>query len=97
MLGVFRVNERTREIYGRIFRSEIWEAPTALGPRRWSVYKCACGERGGPLREDACRRLLDLVNSRRDFGTGIPQEFYNSIFGNRLKRRFLLVENRLRG
>lgn len=46
----------------------------------------------GPLREDACRRLLDLVNSRRDFGTGIPQEFYNSIFGNRLKRRFLLVE-----
>lgn len=68
MLGVFRVNERTREIYGRIFRSEIWEAPTALG--RWSVYKCACWTQQGP-NKDACRRLLDLVNSR-DFGTGIP-------------------------
>lgn len=52
MLGVFRVNERTREIYGRIFRSEIWEAPTALGPRRWSVYKCVSGN-----EEDPCERM----------------------------------------
>lgn len=66
MLGVFRVNERTREIYGRIFRSEIWEAPTALG--RWSVYKCACWTTR--TLTDTRRRLLDLVNSR-DFGTGI--------------------------
>lgn len=68
MLGVFRVNERTREIYGRIFRSEIWEALGQLldGGRSINVPL-------GTTRTltDACRRLLDLVNSR-DSGTGIP-------------------------
>lgn len=59
MLGVFRVNERTREIYGRIFRSEIWEALGQLldGGRSINV---PLGQQG-PLRMRVVDYWISLI------------------------------------